>query len=317
MSNSADLINARAHGEHGPRIAAAPITWGVCEIPGWGEVPGVDHVLDEIAELGFTGTELGPDGYLPLDPGELRHALGSRGLSLVGAFCPLNYRDPGAFVASHEFGVALAHRLAAVGCHTLVAADAGDARRSAIAGRVTGADGLSPDMWARYGEGLADLARAIAPLGVRVAFHPHAATYVETEAEIDAVMANTPADLVGLCLDTGHVAYGGGDPVALARRHAGRVWHVHVKDVSAAVLAQVRAEGLAYPDAIGAGGFVPVGDGLVDFPALVAELRRAGFDGWYVLEQDVRLGPPWPEQSPRENAVRSREYLLRQLGSGA
>ena len=231
MSEPADLISARAHGGHGPRIAAAPITWGVCEIPGWGEVPGVDHVLDEIAELGFTGTELGPDGYLPLDPGALRHALGSRGLSLVGAFCPLNYRDPSAFVASHDFGVALARRLAAVGCHTLVAADAGDARRSAIAGRVTGADGLSPDMWARYGEGLADLARAIAPLGVRVAFHPHAATYVETEAEIDAVMANTPADLVGLCLDTGHVAYGGGDPVALARRHAGRVWHVHVKDV--------------------------------------------------------------------------------------
>lgn len=296
-------------GRHAPRIAAAPITWGVCEIPDWGEVPGVDEVLDQIAAAGFTGTELGPDGFLPGDAAELGRVLGARGLDLVGAYCPLDYREAAAVARSHAFGLDLARRLAANGCRTLVAADSGDDRRGAVAGRVGARDGLGPDQWARLADGLAALARACAPLGVRVAFHPHAGTYVETEAEIDEVMARTPADLVGLCLDTGHVAYGGGDAVAVARRHAARIRHVHVKDAGAAVLAGVRATGVSYPESVGRGAFVPVGEGVVDFAGLAAVLREAGYDGWYVLEHDIRRGAPWPEQDPQANAIRSRDRL--------
>ena len=296
-------------GRHAPRIAAAPITWGVCEIPDWGEVPGVDEVLDQIAALGFTGTESGPDGFLPSDANELKRVLGARGLDLVGAYCPLDYREAGTVAASHEFGVDLARRLAANGCRVLVAADSGDARRGAVAGRVTPGDALREDQWARLADGLADLARACAPLGVQVAFHPHAGTHVETEAEIDEVMGRTPAGLVGLCLDTGHVAYGGGDPVAVARRHAARIRHVHVKDASAAILAQVRSSDLSYPEAVGRGAFVPVGEGVVDFAALASVLREAGYGGWYVLEQDIRRGAPWVDQDPQANAARSRDRL--------
>ena len=296
-------------GRHAPRIAAAPITWGVCEIPDWGEVPGVDEVLDQIAALGFTGTELGPDGFLPSDADELKRVLGARGLSLVGAYCPLDYREAGTVAASHAFGIDLARRLAANGCQVLVAADAGDARRGAVAGRVGPHDGLTADQWARLAEGLADLARACAPLGVRIAFHPHAGTYVETEAEIDEVMARTPPELVGLCLDTGHVAYGGGDPVAVARRHGARIRHLHIKDVDGAILAAVRTGGLSYPEAVGRGAFVPVGEGIVDFAALASVLREAGYGGWYVLEQDIRRGAPWIDQDPQANAARSRDRL--------
>jgi inosose dehydratase len=292
-----------------PRIAAAPITWGVCEIPNWGEVPGVDEVLDQIAAVGFTGTELGPDGFLPGDADGLKRVLGARGLDLVGAYCPLDYRDAGTVAASHAFGVDLATRLAANGCHILVAADSGDARRGAVAGRVGPQDGLDADQWARLADGLAELARACAPMGVQVAFHPHAGTYVETEAEIDELMARTPVDLVGLCIDTGHVAYGGGDAVAVARRHASRIRHVHIKDASGAILAEVRATDLAYPEAVGRGAFVPVGDGVVDFAGLAAVLHGVGYDGWYVLEHDIRRGAPWPDQDPQANAAQSRDRL--------
>ncbi len=294
-------------------LAAAPITWGVCELPGWGEVLPYGRVLDEMAALGFQGTELGPPGYLPSDPAVLRRELGRRGLALVGAFCPVTLHRLEGAEESLRQAMDLARLLADLACPFLVAADAGDACRREIAGRVRPEDGLKDEHWRRLGDGLAELARRCAPLGVRVVFHPHAGTYVETEAEVERLLAATPPDAVGLCLDTGHLAYGGADPVALCRRHAGRVWHVHAKDVHGEVLERVRREGIDYATAVGEGIFAPLGDGIVDFAGLVAALKQAGYHGWYVLEQDVRLGPPWPPQDPRQNAQRSAAYLRKLL----
>ena len=300
--------NRRALADRGTsRIAAAPITWGVCELPDWGVVLPAERVLDEIAAAGFGGTELGPDGYLGRDAADLRHALQARRLQLVGAFCPLPLTAPDGGLSALPDALRLATLLAAVGCDTIVAADAGDERRRRIAGRV-GADDAHAE-WGRAAETLAVLAERCRPLGVRVVLHPHAGTHVETEAELDGLLAASPADLVGLCLDTGHIAYGGGDPAAIARRHAGRVWHVHLKDVSAAVLERVRGEEIGYERAIGEDVFTPLGAGSVDFPALIDALSTSGYDGWWVLEQDVRLGPPWSEQDPAHNARRSLDYL--------
>lgn len=264
-----------------------------------------DRVLDEIAGAGFAGTELGPEGYLGADASRLRDALQSRRLSLVGAFCPLPLSDSDGGRGSLPSVTKLASLLAEVGCETLVAADAGDDRRREIAGRVAASDALGD--WAPAGETLTVLAERCLPFGVRVVFHPHAGTFVETEGELDSLMAVTPDDLVGLCLDTGHIAYGGGDPVAVASRHHARVRHVHLKDVSASVLARVRNDAVGYSDAIGEGVFTPLGSGSVDFPALVQELRN--YEGWWVLEQDVRLGAPWAEQDPPANARLSLDYL--------
>jgi inosose dehydratase len=290
-------------------VGAAPITWGVCELPDWGEVPPYPRVLDEIGALGFRGTELGPAGYLPGDLARLRRELQERGLALVGAFCPLSLHDPALAPSSLRAAEELANFLAEVGCPTLIAADAGDEGRRAIAGRVAETDALPPDAWRRMGEGLASLAEACARQGVRVVFHPHAGTYVETEGELEALMGASPPESVGLCLDTGHVAYGGADPVAVCRRHAARVWHVHAKDVRPEILDRVRREGTDYATAVGQGVFAPLGDGCVDFPALVAVLREADYGGWVVLEQDVRVGAPWPAQDARTNARRSLAYL--------
>ncbi|MGH2351985.1 MAG: sugar phosphate isomerase/epimerase family protein, partial [Chloroflexota bacterium] len=149
-------------------LAAAPITWGVCELPGWGVELPYGRVLDEMAAAGFRGTELGPHGYLPSDPDRLRQALRTRGLSLVGAFCPLALQEPERAAESLRAGQTLAHLLSDLECPTLVAADAGDDRRRAIAGRVTAADALPDDNWRRFGDRLADLALRCAPLGVQV-----------------------------------------------------------------------------------------------------------------------------------------------------
>ena len=136
------------------------------------------------------------------------------------------------------------------------------------------AGGFARDDWARVGETLADLATDCALLGVRVAFHPHAGTYVETGAEVDALMAAVRDVSVGLCLDTGHLLYGGADPVAVARTYSDRIWHVHAKDVRAKRLADARRETTDYSTAVGRGVFAPLGDGSIDFPALAATLRR-------------------------------------------
>jgi inosose dehydratase len=298
-------------------LAAAPITWGVCELPDWGEVPPYGQVLDEMAAAGFRGTELGPPGFLPEHPEALRRELSMRGMELVGAFCPLTFRPRDETAGSVGLALTLARRLADAGCPLLIAADAGDERRRAIAGSVPAGDGFDRDDWRHAGETLAGLAAACVPLGMRVAFHPHAGTYVETGAEVDALMAAVRDTAVGLCLDTGHLAYGGADPVAVARAYGDRIWHVHAKDVRAERLAAVRPDGTDYATAVGLGVFAPLGDGAVDFPSLIAALGRAGYQGWYVLEQDVRLGPPWPSQDPAHNARRSAAYLSRLLRDGS
>lgn len=296
------------------RLAAAPITWGVCELPDWGEVPSPSRVLDEMAAAGFAGTELGSPGFLPTDPAALQRELAARRLALVGAFYPVAFHQPDGAAQSLEEAIRFAGFLAEAGCERLIAADASDERRRAIAGRVTAQDRLPGDAWHRFGETLGHLAERCARLGLQVCFHPHAGTYVETTGELDALLAATP-ETVGLCLDTGHIAYGGGDPVAVCRKYAARVWHVHAKDVRPDLLARVRGEGIDYSTAVGLGVFAPLGAGMVDFPALLDTLRRAGYDGWYVLEQDVRLGPPWPPQDPLANAQRSIAYLRRLLAA--
>jgi inosose dehydratase len=293
------------------RLAAAPITWGVCELPNWGDVPPYQRVLDEMAAAGYAGTELGPLGYLPADPAHLRRELELRGLLLVGAFCPVTFHQVEEIRQSLDRATSFARFLADAGCPFLIAADAGSEARRAIAGRVPREALLPDDAWERFAEGLAELGHQCASLGLRVVFHPHAGTHVETPEEIDSLFSRLPADAAGLCLDTGHVAYGGGDPVDVCRRYVDRVRHVHAKDVRRDVLDRVRQEGVAYEEAVGQGVFAPLGEGMVDFPGLVAVLKQAGYDGWYVLEQDVRLGPPWPAQDPTENARNSAEYLRR------
>lgn len=291
------------------KIANAPVSWGVSEATG-GRQPTAETFLAEVASCGYRGIELGPLGYLATEPDALRRQLEGHDLALVGAFCPLTLYDArrrNEELASADELIAL---LAAGGAKVLVLADAGDGRRRAVAGRVPAdrSAGLADEQWDVFAEGANEVARRARDRGLITSFHPHAATYVETPAEIDALLERADPSLVGLCLDTGHVMYGGGDPVAMARRYAARIAHVHLKDVRRAVLDRARATGQSFADAVAAGIFAPLGDGEVDFAGVFAALGPA-FDGWFVVEQDRVVTADDQARVARDDAERSMRYL--------
>jgi inosose dehydratase len=264
----------------GGRVAGAPISWGVCEVPGWGHVLDVDLVLGEMASLGLTSTELGPPGFLPDDPQELRGVLGRHGLSLVGGFLAVVLHDAAQVEASLTEARRASAQLAAGGAEVLVLA------------AVTGLDGyderpaLSDAEWATLISTAAAVRDIGAEHGLRTTLHPHVGTHVEQQAEVLRFLADSD---LPLCLDTGHLLIGGTDPLALARDHAARITHVHLKDVNAAIAGRVRAGEITYMQGVQQTMYVPLGDGDVPVADIVGVLEAAGYTGWYVLEQDTSL----------------------------
>jgi inosose dehydratase len=276
------------------RIAAAPISWGVCEVPGWGHQLTPDRVLGEMAGLGVTASEFGPDGFLP---GPL---LAAYGVTAVGGFVPAVLHDPG-----HDPlpGVRAAlDRFTTAGARTLVLAAA------------TGRDGYDgrPEVdaagWRTLLGRLDEIAALAASLGVTAALHPHVGTVIEGPAEVDRVLDGSG---IGLCLDTGHLLVGGTDPVALAQRAAARVAHVHLKDVHAAAAEAVRGGRTTYTAAVTDGLYRPLGAGDLDLRSLLAALEGAGYGGWYVMEQDTVLdAEPAPGAGPLDDVRASLDWLL-------
>lgn len=296
------------------RIANAPCSWGVLEFDLPGKALGCTQVLDEIRDTGYVGTEFGDWGFMPTEPSALRRELDARKLAMVGAFVPVAFADQNAHAAGAEVAVRTAKLLAAVEGKTpfiVLAHDNGkDANRTKKAGRITTADGLSEAQWKTFAQGVEQVAGAVRnEAGLRCVFHHHAAGFVETAPEVARLLELTDPKLVGLCFDTGHLRFGGGDPLTTLRRHRDRIWHVHFKDCSPAVHQRSRAERWDYFGSLKHGIFCELGKGDVDFAAVIAELRRTDYSGWIVVEQDVLPGMG----APKEFAQRNRDYL-RKLG---
>lgn len=294
------------------RIANAPCSWGILEFASAAAPASYATVLDEIRDTGYAGTELGDWGFMPTDAVQLKHELADRQLALIGAFVPVALANP----ATHDAGAASAIRTAALmrdagATHAFIVLsdDNGSVpEREQHAGRITAQHGLSEQAWSRFAAGAEQVARAVRDeTGLRTVFHPHCGGYVETPDEIDALMARTDPYLLGLVLDTGHILYGGGDPVRVFNTHAERVWHVHFKDCDLRVADAARAKKLGYLDAVHAQLFCELGDGSADLPAVTAALRRSNYDGWIVVEQDVFPG----YGTPKASALKSRDYLRR------
>jgi inosose dehydratase len=299
-----------------PRVGNAPVSWAVYEA----DRPNLPFgsVLDQIAAAGYEGTELGPYGYLPTNPERLAKELALRGLSLGSSFVPLPLEDSACRERAVEKALAVARLLSTQGVGELILADDEDPGRQAIAGRVPrdGSAGWRDPQWREAAATVDAVARALRDeLGMRVVVHHHAGTFVETPAEIDRLLEQTDADVVGLLLDTGHAVYGGADPLDLVRRHGSRIRYVHLKDAKAEELAHVRASDVSMEEAWRRGVFCPLGAGVVDFPRVVEALRSIGYSGWLIVEQDVvpdaagRLSP-----DPLESARESRAYLREKTG---
>jgi inosose dehydratase len=292
------------------RIANAPCSWGVLEFDLKGEAIHYPQVLDEMQETGYLGTELGDWGFMPTDSTQLRKELQARKLSLLGAFVAVALADSEAHPDGEMAALRTAQLLTDVAetvPFVILADDNGTVdSRTKYAGRIQPKHGLNLDEWKVFADGVNRIAQTVKnQTQLRTVFHPHSAGYVETPDEIDTLMRLTDPTLVGLCFDTGHYAFGGGDAVEGLKQHAARIWHVHFKDCNPNVAKQSQAQGWNYFKSMEKGIFCELGRGAVDFPAVIAELQQRGYDGWIVVEQDVLPGMG----SPKESAHRNREYL--------
>jgi inosose dehydratase len=292
------------------RVAGAPITWGISEVPGWGYQMPPERVLSEMRSLGLRATELGPDGFLPR--GSERALLEAHGLSLVAGFVPVVLHDPSSLERELAKVDAAADTISALGGRVLVLAASTGEEGYEETGR------LDTTGWAALGRGIDRAMASGGERGLLVALHPHHGTVVERPEDVERVL---DVSGVGVCLDTGHVMVGGGDPVAIARTAGSRVIHVHLKDADATIAERVASGDLGYHAAVGAGLYPPLGEGDVDVRAVIRAVEESSDAVWYVLENDEVLDhEPEPGSGPLLNARRSLAFLERaweEVGSSA
>ena len=280
------------------KIAGAPISWGVCEVPGWGYQLPPARVLTEMAQVGLAATEFGPDGFLPADPAVMAEFLAARHLTAVGGFTPVVLHE-----ADHDPAPEIERLL-----------DGYDAARAEVLvlSAATGRDGydtrpvLDEAGWTTLLANLDRLTGLAAARSVRAVLHPHVGTMVENGDEVRRVLEGSA---ISLCLDTGHLLIGGTDPAELTRQAPERIAHTHLKDVDAGLARQVQDGRRSYTEAVRLGMYRPLGLGDVDITAIVGYLRAQDYDGWYVLEQDTILTEAPTGVGPVADVHTSVEHL--------
>jgi inosose dehydratase len=285
------------------RVAGAPISWGVCEVPGWGYQMGAERVLREAAELGMTAVEAGPEGFLPPDPDEASRLLSEHGLGLVGGFVPAVLHRPEARESELDSVERQARFISEAGAGVLVLA--------ASSGREGYEDSpeLGEGAWEELFATLVVVEEIGGKYGLSVVLHPHYGTVIERPEQVRRFLDGCET---GLCLDTGHSTVGGGDPVVLAESAAGRIRHVHLKDVDAGLAGRVASGTLDYEEAVRRGLYKPLGEGDVDVRRVLEPLEAAGYEGWFVLEQDIMLdAEPEPGAGPVKGVRESLAFLSR------
>lgn len=284
------------------KIAGAPISWGVCEVPGWGHQMQPNRVLKEMAELGLTATEFGPAGFLPDDPQQRAQLLRELGMQAIGGFYPILLHD-----SQQDPIPALEQELKAyqaAGAEVLVLAAA------------TGVDGydekrpvLDEAKWQVIFENLARASALATKYGVTAVIHPHVGTMIETQADCQKLLEHTD---ISFCLDTGHMLIGGTDPVEFSNQHGARIKHAHLKDVNLEVARRVQSGEINYYQGVIHGLYTPLGQGDVDVRSIIQNLLSVGFDGWLALEQDLVVSAePDFAKGPIENARSSVEFIRR------
>jgi inosose dehydratase len=296
------------------RVGNAPCSWGTLEFDqAAGRAIPHDRMLDELAETGYTGTELGDWGYMPTDSTVLRAELGRRGLCMLGAFVPVALSELSAHAPGIEAACRTARLLAAVASDPepfLVLADNNGTvpLRTNNAGRIEPSFGLTTTQWSVFAQGASAIAQAVhRETGLRTVFHHHSAGYVETPEEIARLLELTDPNLLGLVFDTGHYLYGAGtqDVIGGLERFRDRIWYIHFKDLNLDVRTRACAEQWDYFTALRHGVFCELGKGCVDFPAVLRWLRSNRYEGYALVEQDVLPGMG----TPKESARRNRQYL--------
>jgi inosose dehydratase len=286
-------------------LASAPVSWGIMEETDDSHWPTWQKVLDEISQLGFEGTELGPYGFYPTDPAQLRDELARRKLTLTSAFVPIGFFEARRQEADIKVARDVAGVLHALKSPLIVLADAM---------RPAGAGEPSMDAWQTAAQLMESLAREFKQLGLETVFHLEAGSHLETPAHMDLLADLTDPAFVGICLDTGHHAYSLGDPREAIAKHGKRIRYVHLKDLNPDVAYQVREKGLDFYTAVRQGIFPPIGSGSVDIRGVINDLKTLDYNGWIVAEQDTLGERDAGGRTPFEAVGISREYLHDILG---
>lgn len=276
------------------KLAGAPISWGVCEVPDWGLRLEPDRVLRQMRDLGLGATEAGPPGFLPADPSGARTLLQKYALGMVGGFVTAVLHRPEVRAAELEAIERQAAWLSSLGADVLVLAAATGATGYTAAAEVDSAG------WRALFAALNDVEGIAAAHRLTLAVHPHFGTVIERAAHVDRFLEGCTH---GLCLDTGHLVLGGADPLDVATRAGDRVRHVHLKDVDESLGKGVRDRAIDYAPAVRRGLYCALGDGSARIADVLSLLRGRSYRGWYVFEQDVMLDavpegiPEWIERS--------------------
>jgi inosose dehydratase len=291
------------------RVAGAPISWGIIEVPDWGYQMPAERVLREAASLGLGAMEAGPEEFLPGDTDEVAEALSGHGLSLVGGFVPAVLHKPDVRDEQLAFVERRAEFFAAAGSEVVVlAASTG----SEDYGEVFEAD---EQAWRTLFGSLDAVEEICARHGVAVSLHQHYGTVIERDDQLRRFLEGSE---MGLCLDTGHLAIGGSDPVEIAELAGARVNHVHLKDVDHGLASRLARRDLDFREAARRGAFRPLGEGDVDVGRLLEVLERVGYSGWYVLEQDTVVEhEPTEGEGPALDVEKSLAFVERRLNGGA
>lgn len=295
------------------QIATAPVSWGVLmkDTP---NVPPYTVVLDQIKEAGYSGTELGPYGYLPFDILQLREELESRELQLISAFTIFNFLKGKADETVYKEALETAQILSAMGCTYLVLSDTLFVveERARRAGSISPADSLTDAQWDQAARNVNDFARMLhEEYGLKCVAHPHVGGYLETAFEIDALLERTNPAWVGLCFDMAHIAYGGGDPVAVLDKWRDRTWYLHIKECDGHVRQQVIDRKGDYFDGVESSVFPALGKGTIDWQAINRILHEINYQGWGTVEQDIL---PGMDVDALESAKANRAFLAMELG---
>jgi len=301
-------------------FACAPDSWGVLDYPGPSWEQSYEQMLDEMVEAGYTGTELGPYGFFPMDPKVLQPQLEKRKLKLLASFVPVKMTDPAAGAAVMERIRKVGNLLATLKAPFLVMADDQSTERNAYSGRVydPGCPTLTAEQWKHVGKIVADAEKVAKEFGLDLVFHPHVATYVETPEECERFFDATSHTNIGLCLDTGHCVYGYGDAVKEAEKYKSKLRFVHIKDCNVTVLQEARKKKWTFEEAIEHKVFTIIGQGSIDFLRFFRTLLKNGYSGWSVVEQDVKFGAT--EIPSKASVAASLKYLkgaIHQLGTVA
>lgn len=290
------------------RIGIAPIAWTNDDMPELGAENTFEQCISEMALAGFTGTEIG--NKYPKDPSVLRKYLDLRGLQTASAWFS-------AFLTTHPYEETAqafaAHRdfLHAMGSRVIVVSEQGHSIQGQMHTPIFESKySMDDDDWKRLSAGLNSLGALAEEKGLRLVYHHHMGTVVQTAAEIDRLMDSTDPELVYLLFDTGHLRFSGEDYLAVLKKYAKRVRHVHLKDVRPAILEKVKAGHMSFLQAVRAGAFTVPGDGCIDFGPVFDILDQSGYEGWLLVEAEQDPA----RANPLEYALKARRYIREKTG---